>query len=62
MRVLVKEALIGSSKPYPIQKGEQDLPDEVATDLISRGLADPIKPIQKSERATVKTKQTRSKK
>jgi hypothetical protein len=65
MKVLVLQALAGSKKPYPIQKGEQDLPNDVAMDLISRGLANPLEPVKVAEKAINKKpvqKRTRRKK
>lgn len=63
MRVFVLQGLMGNGKPYPIQQGEQDLPDNIARDLISRGLAEPIIPIESKEVAAIKKPgQTRAKK
>lgn len=61
MRVLVLQALAGKAPDYPIQKGEQDLRDDLATQLISEGLAEAIKPEKRAGKATAKPKSTRKK-
>ena len=62
MKVLVLQGLAGNGKGYPIQKGEQELPDNVAIDLIRRGLAESLQPIQQAERAINVPKVTKRKK
>jgi hypothetical protein len=54
MKILVLQGLMGNGPEYPIHQGENDLPADIAKDLISRGLAEPIKPQAKAERATAK--------
>lgn len=61
MRVVVLNGLMGKGKPYPIMGGEQDLPDDIAIDLISRGLAEPATPEDKAEKAIITEKKTISK-